>query len=102
MKRKLLIVQVAGLDLNGVRKSPELERGLGLEFREYESVFPAVTCTAAATMRTGLEPAKHGIICNGRYDRASCKVEFWLQSARLCRGERIWQHNPKAKENLKS
>ena len=88
--KKLLIVQVAGLDLNGVRKSPDLAHGLGLEFREYASVFPAVTCTAAATMRTGLSPAGHGIICNGRYDRNACKVEFWCQSARLIHGERIW------------
>ncbi len=62
-----------------------------LRFKPMTPVFPAVTCTAQATMRTALPPAKHNIIANGRFDRRSGKVEFWNQSAWLYSGERIWE-----------
>lgn len=94
---KLLVVQCAALGHTLTLTYPDLTQKTGLSFKPIEPVFPAVTCAAAATMRTATLPAQHGIIANGRYDRASCKVEFWLQSARLCKGERIWQHNPDCK-----
>lgn len=91
---KLLLVQCAALGHTLVQTHPELTAATGLAFRPLTPPFPAVTCTASATMRTAAAPAQHGIIANGRYDRAACKVEFWLQSARLCRGPRIWQRCP--------
>lgn len=54
-------------------------------------VFPAVTCTAQATMLTGLPPSKHGIVGNGWFDRDLGEVLFWRQSNRLIQGEKIYE-----------
>ena len=86
MEEKVLVLECAGLDViaSGFLK-------LGLEFEPVTPVFPAVTCVEQATMRTALPPREHGIVANGRFDRLSCRVDFWNQSARLYRGERIWE-----------
>jgi len=52
--------------------------------------FPALTCSAQASMLTGSSPAAHGIVANGWYDRESAEVRFWKQSNHLLRGEKIW------------
>ena len=52
--------------------------------------FPALTCTAQASMLTGSSPTAHGIVANGWYDRESAEVRFWKQSNHLVRGEKIW------------
>ncbi|MBQ7179029.1 MAG: alkaline phosphatase family protein [Victivallales bacterium] len=88
-KRKLLLVSCAGLDLCLVQRSKILAK---MRFQPLQPVFPAVTCTAQATMRTGLLPAENGILCNGRYDRKECKVTFWSQSAKLMPQPRIWDN----------
>ena len=88
---KLLVVQCAALGYDIPRKYPSLEAKTGLRFQQLTPVFPAVTCTAQGTIRTGLTPAEHGVICNGLYDRKSCKTSFWNQSARLVNGKRIWE-----------
>lgn len=54
-------------------------------------VFPAVTCTAQASMLTGLMPAGHGIVANGWYFRDLAEVWFWRQSNRLVEGEKLWE-----------
>ncbi len=91
--RKVLLIQCAGLGFNLLEAYPDLFACLGLSFSPYTPIFPAVTCTAQATMRTGLPPYRHGIIANGRFDRQVRRVDFWQQSARLVDGERIWQVN---------
>ena len=53
-------------------------------------VVPGVTCTAQATMLTGMMPAQHGIVGNGWYWRESGEVRFWLQSNRLIEAETIY------------
>ena len=88
---KLLVVQCAALGYDIPRKYPSLEAKTGLRFRQLTPVFPAVTCTAQGTIRTGLTPAEHGVICNGLYDRKSCRTSFWNQSAKLVNGKRIWE-----------
>ena len=52
--------------------------------------FPAVTCTAQSTYLTGKPPTDHGIVGNGWYNRELAEVQFWKQSNRLVRGEKIW------------
>jgi predicted AlkP superfamily pyrophosphatase or phosphodiesterase len=84
---KLLVVQAAAL-------SHEVARGLnldGIRFRPAQGVFPAVTCTAQASFRTGSLPAAHGMIANGLYHRSLRKVLFWEQSSALVTGPRIWE-----------
>ena len=90
-RKKVLIIECAGLDMAVVSASKKLAKEEEFRFRLLTPVFPAVTCTAQATMRTALPPAKHNIIANGRFDRRSGKVEFWNQSAWLYSGERIWE-----------
>ena len=87
---KWLNVIAAGLgrgvvERHGVKKLGGLEPG----FRP--SVFPAVTCVAQATARTGLPPAEHGMIANGRWFDDLCKPMFWEQSAALVKGRRVWE-----------
>jgi len=53
--------------------------------------FPAVTCTAQSNYLTGQNPAHHGIVGNGWYDRALAEVHFWKQSNRLVAGPKIWE-----------
>ena len=58
--------------------------------QSHAPAFPALTCTAQASMLTGTSPAEHGIVANGWYDRESAEVRFWKQSNRLVRGEKLW------------
>jgi predicted AlkP superfamily pyrophosphatase or phosphodiesterase len=53
--------------------------------------FPAVTCTAQSNYLTGENPARHGIVGNGWYDRALAEVQFWKQSNHLVAGPKIWE-----------
>ncbi len=57
----------------------------------FRPAFPAVTCTAQASMLTGTCPREHGIVANGWYDRESAEVRFWKQSNHLVRGEKVWE-----------
>jgi predicted AlkP superfamily pyrophosphatase or phosphodiesterase len=89
-KKKLLVVQVAGLGCNVVTGHGSEQWG-DLKFRPMQSVFPAVTCAAQAAFRTGVSPDKAGMPGNGFYDRKLGKVMFWEQSSALVAGERIWE-----------
>jgi predicted AlkP superfamily pyrophosphatase or phosphodiesterase len=53
--------------------------------------FPAVTCTAQSNYLTGQNPAHHGIVGNGWYDRTLAEVQFWKQSNHLVAGPKIWE-----------
>jgi predicted AlkP superfamily pyrophosphatase or phosphodiesterase len=54
-------------------------------------VLPAVTCTAQATLLTGLPPNGHGIVANGWLFRDTNEVRFWQQSNRLMHGEPVYE-----------
>ena len=86
---KLLVVQVAALGWKLIQK-----HGLSVEGLEAwapaASVFPAVTCVAQASLRTGKPPSGHGMVANGRFFPELKKILFWEQSAELVQGERIW------------
>ncbi len=81
--KKLLVVDIAALGWNLVSHLPD--------FRPAQSVFPAVTCTVQASVRTGALPQQHGMIDNGLFFRDLRKVLFWEQSAALVEGPRIWE-----------
>lgn len=87
---RLLVIEVAGLGWNLVERYGVPASGIGLDLAPLAPCFPAVTCTAQATFRTATPAARHGIVCNGRFDRRTCKTDFWNQSARLVEGKRIW------------
>lgn len=95
--RRVLVLLVVGLTEELIGEStPNLSalvRGGGL--RHLTTVTPAVTCTAQATLLTGLLPRDHGIVGNGWYFRELSEILFWRQSAKLYEGERIWEAGKK-------
>ena len=86
---KKLTVMAAGLGYGLLERNGMLEMA-GLRFASAPSVFPAVTCVAQASLRTGLAPSEHGVVSNGWWSDELKKPLFWEQSARLVRGRRIW------------
>ena len=84
---KHLVVSVAGLGWHDLERRGAT-RLAGLEFRAAESVYPAVTCVAQATLRTGLDPAAHGMTSNGWWCHATRRPSFWEQSSELVLGPR--------------
>ena len=55
----------------------------------WQSPYPAVTCTAQATMLTGLPPSRHGIVGNGWYFRDTAEIRFWQQSNSLIQADQL-------------
>ena len=88
---RLLVIQTAAMGWELLQRHGGAAARLPFPLEAAEPPFPAVTCTAQAVFRTGLAPEATGVICNGRFDPAGRRVDFWNQSARLVQGERIWQ-----------
>ena len=89
--KPLLVLDVVGLTPALLAHAPRLAAVAKDGFAApVTPALPAVTCTAQATMLTGLPPSAHGIVGNGWYDRERAEVAFWKQSAHLVRGERVW------------
>lgn len=55
------------------------------------AVLPAVTCSAQATMLTGLWPDEHGAVGNGWLDPETMEPKLWRQSNRLVHGEKLYE-----------
>ena len=87
---KSLTVVAAGLGYRLLERNGMLEMA-GLRFGAARSVFPAVTCVAQASLRTGLPAAEHGIVSNGWWSEELRKPLFWEQSANIVKGRRIWE-----------
>ena len=82
---KVCVLNVVGLTPRLAAHAPRIsEAG---KARAWRSPLPAVTCTAQATMLTGLPPSKHGIVGNGWLFRDTMEVRFWQQSAALVEGD---------------
>jgi predicted AlkP superfamily pyrophosphatase or phosphodiesterase len=99
--RRLLLLDVVGLTPALLRHAPRLSalarEGFAAPVRP---ALPAVTCTAQATMLTGLPPSGHGVVGNGWYHRDLGEVLFWRQSDRLVGGERLWDAARRRKPGL--
>ena len=87
---KSLTVVAAGLGYRLLERNGMLEMA-GLRFSPSPSVFPAVTCVAQASLRTGLSPEEHGIVSNGWWSEELRRPFFWEQSAKIVKGRRIWE-----------
>ncbi|ETW11371.1 Type I phosphodiesterase / nucleotide pyrophosphatase superfamily protein [Roseivivax marinus] len=90
--QKTLVILVVGLapDLVG-RHTPNLAKlAKDGALRPLDTVTPAVTCSAQATLVTGLQPSGHGIVANGWYFRDLCEILLWRQPNNLVAGEKIW------------
>ncbi|MGR3633445.1 MAG: alkaline phosphatase family protein [Limimaricola soesokkakensis] len=91
--KKTLVILVVGLAPHLVgRDTPHLkklaERGA---LRPLDTVAPAVTCTAQATLLTGLMPSDHGVVANGWYFRDLREIMLWRQPNNLVEGEKVWE-----------
>ena len=82
---KVCVINVVGLTPELLEHAPNI-RQLGTA-SPWTAPYPAVTCTAQATMLTGLPPREHGIVGNGWYFRDTSEIRFWQQSNSLI------QHN---------
>ncbi|MCB1852319.1 MAG: alkaline phosphatase family protein [Gammaproteobacteria bacterium] len=93
MVRPLRVINIVGLTpaLLG-EHTPQLLRLVDEGFlAQLEGVFPALTCTAQASMLTGTYPEHHGIVANGWYSREHAEVLFWKQANQLVAGEKVWE-----------
>ena len=89
----VLVVDIVGLTARLIgEETPNLRSlqasGAGASM---DSVLPAVTCSAQATMLTGLTPAEHGAVGNGWFDRPSAEVALWRQANALVSGEKLYE-----------
>jgi len=92
---KLCVINVVGLTPRLLQFAPRIA-ALG-EVSPFRSPLPAVTCTAQATMLTGLSPREHGIVGNGWYFRETQEIRFWQQANSLMSGERFYEGYQTAK-----
>lgn len=90
MSKGKLNVVAAGLGW-GVLERHGVKSIGGIGFRPEPSAFPAVTCVAQASLRTGLRPVEHGMVANGCWFDDLRKPMFWEQSASLVKGRRVWE-----------
>jgi predicted AlkP superfamily pyrophosphatase or phosphodiesterase len=93
MPKPLVVLNVVGLthEMLGPDTpciSAVAQRGFA---RPMGTVLPAVTCSAQATLLTGLLPREHGIVANGWYFRDLAEVLFWRQSNHLVQGEKLYE-----------
>lgn len=102
MPKPLVVINIVGLtpSLLG-QHTPYLNHLIEDGFMaNMEGIFPAVTCSAQASMLTGTYPDAHGIVGNGWYSRELAEVMFWKQSNHLVKGEKVWKPRAKPCRNL--
>src|SRR5437763_10804535 len=91
MPAPLVLVNAVGLTPRLLPLAPRLnalaKAGWQVSLRE---ALPAVTCTAQATMLTGVTPERHGVVANGWLYRDTGEVRFWQQSNRLIQAEPMY------------
>ena len=91
--RHLLLIDVVGLAWRHIgAHTPNLAALAKDGFAApMDTVLPAVTCSAQATMLTGLEPHEHGAVGNGWYFDDVGEVLFWRQSNACVRGPKVYE-----------
>ena len=92
MTRPVVVINVVGLNFEMLGENTPNISGVAADGFAIPmgTVLPAVTCTAQATMLSGLPPREHGIVANGWYFRDLAEILFWRQSSHLLAGERIY------------
>jgi len=91
--RPLTVINVVGLTWDMIGDNTPhirslLQDGFG---RPMQTVLPAVTCSAQASILTGKQPSEHGIVGNGWYERDHAEVMFWKQSNALIQSEKVYE-----------
>jgi predicted AlkP superfamily pyrophosphatase or phosphodiesterase len=103
MPAPLLVLDVVGLTPRLLEHMPRLRR-IGSEgfAATLDPVLPALTCSAQATMLTGVGPSRHGIVGNGWYFRDLGEVLLWRQHHRLIQAEPVWETARRARPGLRA
>ena len=87
----VVVLNAVGLTPRLLAHAPRLSAvAAGGWMADMPEVLPAVTCTAQATLLTGLPPSGHGVVANGWLFRDTNEVRFWQQSNRLMHGEPVY------------
>src|SRR5438046_1638717 len=88
--KPVLVVDVVGLTTRCIsERTPHLAALVSRA--PMSTVLPAVTCSAQATMLTGLMPSGHGAVGNGWFDRETAEIALWRQSNALVAGEKVYE-----------
>jgi predicted AlkP superfamily pyrophosphatase or phosphodiesterase len=87
----LVLINAVGLTSKLLDFAPRLKQLAANGWhRSLEEVVPAVTCTAQASILTGVLPQEHGIVGNGWLFRDTGEIRFWQQSNALVQSEPIY------------
>jgi predicted AlkP superfamily pyrophosphatase or phosphodiesterase len=87
----LVLINAVGLTSKLLAFAPRLKQVAANGWhRSLEEVVPAVTCTAQASILTGVLPQEHGIVGNGWLFRDTGEIRFWQQSSALVQAEPIY------------
>ena len=91
--RPVLVVNAVGLTEQLMQRAmPQLQAWAKNRSQAYvRPDLPAVTCTAQASMLTGMRPATHGAVANGWYFRDLAEVWLWRQSVGLLQAPTLFQ-----------
>jgi predicted AlkP superfamily pyrophosphatase or phosphodiesterase len=91
--RRTLVLNVVGLTPSLLGEhTPYLSRlAANGVAHPLQTITPAVTCSAQATLLTGRLPREHGIVGNGWYFRDLSEIWFWRQSNRLMQAKKVWE-----------
>jgi len=89
---RLAIINVVGLTeaLVGEHTPRILEFVKRGALANISPAFPAVTCTAQSNYLTGKNPAQHGIVGNGWFNRELAEIHFWKQSNHIVQSPKLW------------
>jgi predicted AlkP superfamily pyrophosphatase or phosphodiesterase len=87
----LVLINAVGLTRKLLGFAPRLKQIAESGWlRSLHEVVPAVTCTAQASILTGVLPQDHGIVANGWLFRDTGEIRFWQQSNALIQSEPIY------------
>ncbi len=91
MSAPLVLINAVGLTPRLLPLAPRLSAlAAGGWTRQLREAVPAVTCTAQASMLTGMPPSGHGVVGNGWLFRDTMEVRFWQQSNGLLQAEPLY------------
>jgi predicted AlkP superfamily pyrophosphatase or phosphodiesterase len=87
----LVLINAVGLTRRLLAFAPRLNHlAMSGWVRSLNEVVPAVTCTAQASILTGVLPREHGIVGNGWLFRDTGEIRFWQQSNSLLQAEPLY------------
>ncbi len=105
-KKHVFIFDVVGLSpehLGSMDDLPALSHlARSGKWAPMEPVFPCLTLPCQASLLTGLDPCRHGVVANGFFYRDRLEVSFWDQYAGLVEGERLWESVKKDNPDLRA